>query len=121
MTPVVSLTTGKHQDQWSPTQELDQPNFSSYPDNTAPDAESLIVAMERVTVLFDRQVSVTPDTLRGMSLGFFIVCLLPIMPSFSWGNLVVRRVLIFCTFNYSLTKPWLQLLCGLITWKIGRG
>ena len=51
------LTTGKHQDQWSPSQELDQPNFSSYVDSTTPDAESLIAAMERVTVLFDRQVA----------------------------------------------------------------
>jgi len=78
MTPIMSLTTGKHQDQWSPTQELDQPNFSSYADNMASDAESLIIAMERVTVLFDRQVSVTPTHPQGfLSLAFLLFVYYP--------------------------------------------
>ncbi len=44
---------GKQEDQWTPTQMIEQPDFGSA-NQIAQDPESLIVAMERVTVLFDR-------------------------------------------------------------------
>ena len=46
------VTPGKQMDQWTPTSLLDQPDFQN--SHIAQDPESLIVAMERVNVLFDR-------------------------------------------------------------------
>lgn len=47
--------SGKHGDQWTPTQVIEQPDFFPGPQfQISQDPESLIVAMERVTVLFDR-------------------------------------------------------------------
>ena len=46
---------GKQTDNWSPTTERESPDFSTAGTTNMPqDPESLIVAMERVTVLFDR-------------------------------------------------------------------
>ena len=51
----VTLVTGKQLDQYTPTQgEEEAPSFPESDDTIPQDPESLIVAMERVTVLFDR-------------------------------------------------------------------
>ena len=53
----VCFCLGKHGDRWSPTQEI-HITFPLPPSHTSidppADPEALIVAMERVTVLFDR-------------------------------------------------------------------
>jgi hypothetical protein len=49
------VVAGKETDNWSPTAERESPDFSTAGTTNMPqDPESLIIAMERVTVLFDR-------------------------------------------------------------------
>ena len=46
---------GKHGDEWSPTDVVDSQGAAFFSDGMQ-DPESLIVAMERVTLLFERSV-----------------------------------------------------------------